>query len=105
MDLDDRATQFTLLIRDRDSKFTRIFDAVFASEGIRILRTPVRARRAKTGASYCTSWCCLGASSADEFAALVFDQLGAGWVGRIEQWGVFLVGLVCGQQAGSVPGF
>jgi transposase len=40
MDLGDCATQFTVLIRDRDSKFTSVFDAIFASEGMRILRTP-----------------------------------------------------------------
>ena len=35
-----------MVIRDRDSKFTSVFDAVFTSENIRILRTPVRAPQA-----------------------------------------------------------
>jgi transposase InsO family protein len=38
------------LIRDRDCKFTRAFDEVFRSEGIRVIRAPIAAPRAKAHA-------------------------------------------------------
>jgi putative transposase len=46
MEMADRTGAVKFLIRDRDTKFTRVFDAVFVSEGIRVLLTPPRAPRA-----------------------------------------------------------
>ena len=43
MDLDDRDRQARFLIHDRDTKFTRAFDALLANEGIKVIRTPVQA--------------------------------------------------------------
>jgi putative transposase len=46
MDLDDRNQQLRFLIRDRDTKFSRVFDSIIRSEGIEIIRTPVQAPNA-----------------------------------------------------------
>jgi putative transposase len=62
LDFSDQGVRF--LIRDRDSKYSGPFDEVFRSEGIRIVKTPVRAPKAnavaerfvRTVRSECLDW-------------------------------------------------
>src|SRR6266498_5077230 len=53
MRLGDREQAVRFLLHDRDSKFSGPFDEVFRSEGIRIIRTPIRAPNAN---AYAERW-------------------------------------------------
>ncbi|HEV7566874.1 MAG TPA: integrase core domain-containing protein [Microbacteriaceae bacterium] len=56
------------MIRDRDSKFTSVFDEVLATEGIRMIRTPIRTpvanayaeRFVQTVRRQCLDWLMIG---------------------------------------------
>src|SRR5262245_22717370 len=50
MQLDDEGIRPRFLVRDRDSKFTSEFDEVFRSDGIRVIKAPVRAPKARAHA-------------------------------------------------------
>jgi putative transposase len=45
-DLDQHAESIKIQLRDRDTKFTAAWDAVFTAAGTRILRSPIQAPRA-----------------------------------------------------------
>jgi putative transposase len=42
----EQRPSFGLLIHDRDTKFSRSFEAVFRSDGIEVIRTPIQAPNA-----------------------------------------------------------
>ena len=44
--IEERLTGIRFLLRDRDAKFSGPFDEVFGTEGVRIIRTPIRAPKA-----------------------------------------------------------
>jgi len=50
MQLDDEGVRPRFLVRDRDSKFSREFDVVLRSQGIRVIKAPVRAPKARAHA-------------------------------------------------------
>lgn len=50
----EQADGFRFLVRDRDTKFSASFDAVFAGVGNTVLRSPPRAPTAKPVVAYCT---------------------------------------------------
>jgi len=53
MALAERAIPVTLLVRNRDTKFVASFDTTFEADGVRVVKTPVRAPRAN---AYAERW-------------------------------------------------
>jgi putative transposase len=63
MGLDDRSRRPRVLIHDRDTKFSRAFDGIFGSQGIKMVRTPIQAPNANAYAEQAGSAACAGSAS------------------------------------------
>jgi transposase InsO family protein len=85
--LTERTEPVRFLIRDHDRKFTGGFDAVFAADGIRIIRTPIRAPQAngiaerfvRTARSDCLDWLLILNARHLERVLTVFTDHYNGW--------------------------
>ena len=55
MNLEGTAEGFKFLIRDRDGKYSALFDAILADAGIEVALTSVQMPRMKPRVAYCTS--------------------------------------------------
>jgi putative transposase len=81
MDLGERAGQFKFLIRDRDSKFTAVFDEVLASNGVRIIKTPVRSGHPARNLWFHTAPLRVGSRVSDVCAGRRSESRGSPWCG------------------------
>jgi hypothetical protein len=61
MTLEEGAGRFRFLIHDRDTKFSGSFDEVFTTEGMKVIRTPVRAPQANAIAERFVARCAASA--------------------------------------------
>jgi hypothetical protein len=77
MELDGHSPAIRFVIRDRDSKYSRSFDTVLRSEGMRVIRTPFRAPNANAHAervietirAECLDWTLIQRSAASRLDA------------------------------------
>lgn len=101
--LEGRLDNVGFLIRDRDAKFSSAFDEVVRTEDARVILTPIRAPRAKSLASHCTSVCRFDQLSVREGPTHPLDEPRVSRRGRLVELLVLVVGLVADEQTGPVP--